>query len=168
MYTQDYIDNLIGCLKKIKSPPAKKMKLERGAYRNSCTMIAVDTGITFSVFYMQNATFPENFSIGLTFNPPDQKGTVTLIRCNGKHGPTSNNPHHSVFHIHRVTADRISKGMWEEGQIEATDQYADFHGAIQYFISIVNLHEQDRKLYFSKNPGSQQTEIDYGNGRGNT
>jgi hypothetical protein len=161
MYSQDQVNNFIGCLKKIKTPPGKKMKEERGAIRNSFTAISIENGITFSVFYMRNARFPENFSIGLTFNPPDQKGMITLIRCNGKHGPTKLTPHHSTFHVHRVTAERINRGLLEEGEIEITDAYADFDGALQYFLRIINLREEDRLLYFpaTKNPGTTQLNL---------
>jgi len=161
MYSQDHVNDFIGCLKKIKTPPAKNMKVERGASRNSFTAISVENGISFSVFYMQNTRFPENFSIGLTFNPPDHKGMITLIRCNGKHGPSKAHPHHAVFHIHRVTAARINLGMTEEAEIEETDEYADFDGALHYFLRIINLREEDRVRYFGapKSPGSTQLNL---------
>jgi hypothetical protein len=161
MYTQDHVNDFIGCLKKIRTPPTKNMKVERGYQRNSFTAISVDNGISFSVFYMQNLRFRENFSIGLTFNPPDHKGTINLIRCNGKHGPTKVFPHHLHFHIHRATAARINIGLLEEGDIEITDAYADFEGAIQHFLRIINLREEDRVRYFRapKNPGSTQLSV---------
>jgi hypothetical protein len=60
-----------------------------------------------------------------------------------------------------VTAERINRGLLEEGEIEITDAYADFDGALQYFLRIINLREEDRLLYFpaTKNPGTTQLNL---------
>ena len=67
---------------------------------------------------------------------------------NGKHGGTKLTPHHAKFHIHKATEKRIKEGRYEEGEITLTDQYADLDHAIQYFINVINLHQEDKDKYF--------------------
>ena len=163
MFTEDELQQLLTCPKKVINPPLKKHRVtDRGYCENSFTVKAEGTGIEYLVFIKQNSRFPENFSVGLLFNPPDQKGLITLVRCNGKHGGTISTPHHAHFHIHKATAEALNKGMLESGEIEITDQYADLDNAIQCFVKMINLDAEDRSKFFPPPIQPNSTQLDLG------
>ena len=113
-------------------------------------MESIDCKYLFRGFIRYNFKFIENFSIGLDYNPKEEKGTICLLRCNGP-GGNKQIQHHSSCHIHRATADTINAGLKPESNIDATDEYATLEQAIQYYIKIINLNKNDRLNYFSEN-----------------
>jgi len=107
----------------------------------------------FSGFITQNLAFIENFSIGLSFSPKDEKGKIVLFRCNGPHGGTKNIPHHASCHIHTSTADRINNGLKPEGQIDMTNEYSTIEDAIQFYVRRINIVITDRQKHFPSPSG---------------
>ena len=120
MYTEEIIEELISCPKTVVEAPRDMKEGRSGFVKRTFTLISVDSRYNFSGFIMQNLTFTENFSIGLTYSPKDEKGTIVLLRCNGPHGGTKAISHHAVCHIHTSTAERINNGLKPEGQIDIT------------------------------------------------
>jgi hypothetical protein len=160
-YSQSDIDDLISCPKEISDPPKKEMKLNGAHWRNDAKLKASDgkTG-EFSMFMRKNEDFPENFSIGLSYNPRDGRSEITLLRCNGKHGDFNKSfdpTHpHSDFHIHRAKETAIDEGLAPEKDAAKTDEFASFEWALQYFVRAVNLNPEDAHKYF---PDRTQTSL---------
>lgn len=141
-YTQLELDNLVKCKKTITTPPKKKMSLENGSYRNNMSLISEDNQSKFSCFMRKNEDFPENFSIGLIYNPTDEKGTICLVRCNGPHGEynaTLSQSPHFKHHIHMAKAENLEKGIKPEKYSEEIDAYASYEEALRYFLKHINV-----------------------------
>jgi hypothetical protein len=85
-YTQNDIDALISCVKKVSDPPRRELRLAGAHWRNDMKLVSVKVDGEFSAFIRRSDDFPENFSIGLNYDPKDGSGEITLIRCNGQHG----------------------------------------------------------------------------------
>lgn len=111
MYAAELIEELISCPKTVVEAPGDMKEGRSGFIKRIFTLISVDDEYSFSGFITQNLTFTENFSIGLSFNPKDEKGKIVLLRCNGPHGGTKAIPHHAVCHIHTATAERVNEGL---------------------------------------------------------
>lgn len=150
LYTDELIEELISCPKKVVIAP-KDSGFGRGSSKVKFTLESDDTNHSFSSFISQNITFQENFSIGLVYQPKDEKGTIVLVRVNGPHGPNENIPHHEGPHIHLATADRINAGLKPEGHIETNVPYATIEEAIQFFIRRINIIPEDRQKHFPVN-----------------
>ncbi len=149
-YSQEELDRLISCPKKVKLSPKNKMSLERGSYRNDMSLMSSDGELEFRVFMRKNADFHENFSLGIDFKPRD--GTsLCLLRCNGPHGSFEGEPRnekwHFFYHIHRAKIKNIEAGVRAEQGGEPTREYASFEDALPFFLKIINL--QEYRKYFS-------------------
>ena len=147
-YEQKYIDSLFTCEKEIVEPPSKDYKESRGHMKMNFTMSSLDGTLSFRAFIRFNIKFPENFSIGLDYNPREEKGTICLLRCNGTHGENQQIPHHQSFHIHKANSDTINAGAKPESNIEIVNDYASLEQAIHYFIKYINLKQEDQNNYF--------------------
>lgn len=148
MYTEEQIKELIHCPKTIVDVPKKINEVRASFLKKTFTLSSIDGNFNFSGFTTQNLTFPENFSIGLSYNPKDEKGTIPLLRCNGPHGGIKHTPHHAVCHIHTSTAERINNGQKPEGKIELTEDYSTMETAIPFFLKKIGLITKDIKKYF--------------------
>ncbi len=152
-FSQADVDQLIGCAKDISDPPAKDLKLDGAFWRNKAKMIATDGSPgTFSMFMRKSDDFSENFSIGLTFTAHDERGEITLLRCNGKHGTFNGNgdashPHWD-FHVHRASEKAMDEGSTSEKYAEKTTEFASYEEALSFFLSAVRLNSKDVIKYF--------------------
>lgn len=158
LYTDNLILELIGCPKKVINGP-KDSGIGRGSSKIKFTLESLDGNASFGAFISRNMTFQENYSIGLFYQPRDEKGTIVLIRVNGPHGPNENIPHHDGPHVHLATADRINAGLKPEGKIETDVPYVTIEDAIQYFIKRINVIASDRQKHFS--PPNNQIDINF-------
>jgi len=157
MITDQLIKELIACKKTVVEAPKDIKEGRSGFKKRTFTLISLDGLHSFSGFITQNLTFIENFSIGLSYSPKDEKGKIVLLRCNGPHGGTKNSPHHASCHIHTSTAERINNGLKPEGQIDITNDYSTIEDAIQFYIRRINIDTADRQKYFS--PPSGQIDL---------
>jgi len=156
-YTDEFINQLFQCVKIFIDSPPKDYQEVRGHMKKNFTLQSVDGQFNFKGFIRYNVRFPENFSIGLDFNPKEEKGTICLIRCNGDHGENAAHPYHSSFHIHRATAFTINEGLKPESHIEETNAYSGLEEAIQYFIKFIAIDNSQAEKYF---PPKQLTLFD--------
>lgn len=156
MYSNEFISLLIDCEKIIIDAPGK-LKPDRGNLKSNFTMKSKDGKFSFYGFIRRNIKFQENFSVGLIYNPREERGTVELIRCNGPHGENNVYPHHINSHIHRASAERINTGLKPDGEIEMTNEYTTLDEGIQYYLKLINLTQIDRIKYFS--PPSGQLDL---------
>ena len=85
-YNQNEIDALISCPKSLTEPPKRDLRLVGADWRNDMTLQSEGCKGEFAVFFRRSDDFPENFSIGLKYDPKDGSGEITLLRCNGQHG----------------------------------------------------------------------------------
>lgn len=158
MYTDQFIQDLIVCPKTIIEAP-KDSGISRGSFKTVFGMASVDGLHNFTGFISRNTVFQENFSIGLVYDPKEEKGKICLLRCNGLHGETIGVPHHSFFHIHTVTADDINNGIKVEKHIQETKEYSTLEDAIQFYIKYVNIVPADRKKHFPSPSGQIEMEF---------
>lgn len=153
LFTDDLIVELISCSKFISEAP-KYVNAVRGSEKIRFAMLSTDGEHNFSGFISKNQTFQENFSVGLVYNPKDEKDKIVLIRVNGPHGPNENAPpHHNGAHVHISTAERINSGLKPEGKIETEVPYATIEDAVQYYVTRVNLDRKDCIKYFPRPDG---------------
>lgn len=153
-YSQKDIDDLIACPKSVSDPPKKDMRLVDADWRNDAKLVATNNTVgEFHVFMRKNADFPENFSIGLIYQPNDGSGEVVLLRCNGPHGIYNGwsggaiHPHWE-YHVHTASEKALEAGERAEKYAEKTTAYASFEEALPYFAKTVNLSEKDAHKYF--------------------
>jgi len=144
-YTDEEIERLIRCAKRVVQPPRKTMRDRQGSLRNEMTIESVEEGRHFYVFMRQNIDFNENFSIGLRFLASDGGQQICLIRFNGPHAhrelkSDSEQSHwHASFHIHKAKVENISAGLKEDQFAFKTDRYASFQEAQAEFFREINL-----------------------------
>jgi hypothetical protein len=128
------------------------MKLVGAHWRNDCKVVANGIEGAFSIFIRRSEDFPENFSVGIVYEPKDGSGEITLLRCNGQHGifNGSFDPDHAhfTFHIHRASEIAIANGFKPEKYAENTEEFASFEEAVQYFVKLINLDAADAKRHF--------------------
>lgn len=153
MYTDGLIQELIDCEKEIVDPPPREFKKDRRQLKKNFTLRSLGGEYSFNAFIRVSTHFNENFSIGLDYNPKEEKGTICLLRCNGAHGENNVFPFHVSYHIHRASAETINKGLKPESNIENSDAYASFEEAIQFFIKEINVKLEDRRKHFPEPNG---------------
>lgn len=151
VFTDQELAELITCPKQVVEAPRREMRLDGKMKRNEMTLKSPDGKHQFRVFMRQSDDFPENFSVGLIYQPGEEPGEVILIRCNGQHGGTRVHPHHAVFHTHRMKAEDLNAGIKEARLIEQANDYASFAEAVHVFCQRIRLEEGDK--YF---PGLNQ------------
>jgi hypothetical protein len=142
--TNQHIDYLIGCPKKIIDPPRREMALSNGHWRNGITLQSVDGEHDFSVFLGKNEDFEENFSIGLMYSPRETRGDICLLRYNGPHGPHVSFDHHDRYHVHMAEEETINSGLKAERTALITEEYASFDDALGYFLRKCNITDADK------------------------
>lgn len=142
--TEAELSDLIACPKQItRATPAKGYK-EADGYKRKRLEVEGSADRVYSVFIRQNATFIENFSIGLRYNTKKKhRGTVTLVRYNGPHGEESRSEdgHYATPHIHRMTVDEMNSDNMEpqEKHREITDRFSSFEEALFVFFKDVGV-----------------------------
>lgn len=151
IYSQQEIEDLITCEKKIINPPRKNPQEIRGHLQNNMSLESVDGKHKFEVFMRQSSAFPENFSVGLRYIPKDGTTPFTLLRCNGPHGPycgqwPEDHPHYD-YHIHKAKEENLKKGLKPEKYGEKTQDFATFQDAIKFFVEYTNI--KDAEKYFN-------------------
>lgn len=125
-------------------------------WRNNARMLATDgTKGIFSMFMRKNDDYHEDFSVGLRYSANDGRPEITLLRCNGKHGPftgTANVAYpHWDFHVHKATEAAQDAGFTAEKYATKTAAFASYEQAIQYFVRVINLTPQDAHRFFPDN-----------------
>lgn len=148
IFTDELIEKLLTCQKEIVQPPAKP-RLERGNYRINFELQSIDKEFFFKAFGRCNEAFPENFSVGLVYNPKREKGSYEILRCNGPHGEHVIIPHHVHFHIHKITIGALVENLKEDISIEITNKYNNFEDALYFFVKYINLKSDDINRFFS-------------------
>lgn len=147
IFTDELIQELVNCPKKVVDGP-KDSGVGRGSCKTKFLLESLDGNHSFSGFISKNLTFQENYSIGLVYNPKEEKGKIVLVRVNGPHGQNEYAPHHDGPHVHLSTAERINAGLKPEGVIETNVPYSTIEDAIQYYIKRINIRPEDRQKYF--------------------
>jgi len=147
-YTDEFINQLFSCPKIFVDHPLKEYREDRGHMKKNFTLQSEDGQFFFKGFIRYNIRFPENFSVGLDYNPREEKGTICLLRCNGNHGENVVFPDHSTCHIHRATAHTINEGLKPESNIEETIAYMNVEEAIQYYIKLINIDSVEAEKNF--------------------
>jgi hypothetical protein len=151
-FTDAELEELIRCPKEVVEPPRREMRIDGKVKRNDMGLRSKDGKHAFRAFIRQSDDFPENFSVGLMYQPGEEPGSFQLLRCNGQHGGERVHPHHAVFHIHRSKAEDINAGILEPREIEQAASYASFREALAHFCRLIQLDRPDDHF-----PGLTQT-----------
>jgi len=172
MYSQRDIDELISCPKNVSEAPKREVKLVGAHWKNDMTLVAEGRPGEFNVFFRRSEDFPENFSIGLSYDQKDGSGETILLRCNGPHGAfnaTFNPTHpHWGYHIHRATESAINAGLKAERHAEITTAYASYEEAVHHFVKLINLDATEIAKYFPDKTAQGTLAFEGGENDGNT
>lgn len=158
-WTQDEIDALVSCRKRITKGPHRKMLLDRGSKRNGMELESTDGEHRFRAFMRINEAFGENFSIGLDYIGSEPGGGFCLIRCNGPHegaaiaGDPPGPNHHTGFHIHRARAENLDQGFRAEKGAEMTTDYGSYKEALSYFLRVCGIENARSHFADEVEPG---------------
>lgn len=154
-FSQDEIDQMIQCPKKVTSPPSRDFVVDGAHLRQDAKLVATDgTESVFFVFVRKSIYFPENFSVGLVYSSKDGRPDITLIRCNGPHGAFNSGSGHDAAHphfhthIHRATEAALESGERAEKYAETTTAFATAEEAVRYFLREVNVEASEISKYF--------------------
>lgn len=82
IFTDKLIKELVSCPKKVIDAP-RDFGFGRESNKTKFLLDSVDGLYSFSGFISKNLTFQENYSIGLIYNPKEEKGEIVLLRVNG-------------------------------------------------------------------------------------
>jgi hypothetical protein len=148
------IQRLIRIPKRIAEAPSKDWKNELSQRRRDFRLVSSDGEESFRAFARQSLVFPENFSIGLEFEPLDGSDSIILVRCNGPHGDYNRaaKPDHPHFHshIHMASQEAIEKGFRAESNATETNRFASVREAMRFFLDLVNLNADEQQKYFQE------------------
>jgi hypothetical protein len=148
------IQRLIRVPKRISEPPSRNWRLDLAQKRKDFRLVSEDGQDSFRAFARQSLVFPENFSIGLEYEPTDGSDSVILLRCNGPHGDYNRaiNPDHPHFHshIHVATEAAMSAGERAEREATRTSEFVTSKEAVRYFLHAVNVDNDDQAQYFEE------------------
>ena len=126
-------------------------------FRNDFGLVSADEERSYHAFIRKHNDYQENFSIGLVFLPTEH-ASIQLVRFNGNHGETVDNPlkphPHRDFHIHKITPELIEEEINDPKEVSVTDKYASYEQAFRYFCEYVNIVNANE--YF---PGIGQTNL---------
>lgn len=154
LYTQEEINNLLICQKRIITPPKQNFSANRGHQSNSMQLESTDGLYKFHVFMRINSKFIENFSIGLRYTPSDGSEHFNVLRCQGPHGgykgTITADDSHFEYHIHLARAENIAEGKIAEKDGEFTDAYSTYEDALVYFIRRCNIIGAEEHFNFMR------------------
>ena len=156
IYTDDDLDQLICCPKRITAPPRKELRIQGQMLRSELELESLDGQHAYRAYIRQSRQFAENFSVGMDYQRKDEPGSFCLIRCNGMHGGHKVHPHHLTCHVHRSKADDVNAGLRAERHIEPTGEYAALRDALRFFLLKVNVQSVDLSQNF---PGITQADL---------
>lgn len=137
--TQEQLDKLISCPKRITKPPKKGQQDAHVNKRSDFSVICDDTGEEFIVFVRYNTILTENFSIGLVWLNKNIGSSIIILRCNGLHGGNKNVEHHNVQHIHTLNIELAQNDIFKEDTVTITKEYSTLNDALFYFSRRCNI-----------------------------
>lgn len=151
MISEEMIEDLIRCQKKILKADRRKMISKNRSSRNNATLSSLDGKYKYRMFLRRSDEFFEDFSVGLIWTNPNEftsiKKDIILLRCQGPHDskqPESFDLHHS-FHIHQISVQDIEAHRYSTPRHkEVTDAFHSFEEAAWYFsdlCGIINIEE---------------------------
>lgn len=95
------------------------------------------SGSEFRLILRESSLNPLDFSVILTWLPPQSNNPFRLCRYNGKsheHTNTLESERFYDFHVHRATERYQQSGLREDSFAEPTTRYQDFASALQCLI----------------------------------
>jgi hypothetical protein len=95
------------------------------------------SGSEFRLILRESSLNPLDFSVILTWLPPQSNNPFRLCRYNGKsheHTNTLESKRFYDFHVHRATERYQQSGLREDSFAEPTTRYQDFASALQCLI----------------------------------
>lgn len=151
MLTDEYLQEIISCPKRVIKADRKKMVLDNRHYKNKLDLMSVDEKYTFKMFMRKSDEFIEDFSVGLIWtNPQEYIGinkSVIMLRCQGPHDGKEAlgfDIHHD-YHTHKITASDIQEKRFTKPSYRtSTDMFHSFDQAMVYFIEkcdIINIED---------------------------
>ena len=141
--TDDFIDELISCEKKIILPPSPKNKTNGSHKQTNMEIESVGKKYKFSVFIRENIKLMEFFSIGLVYHRGEETDVI-IVRYNGNHGAHKNYLNNELieegFHIHKYNVKAVELGIKAENHAKTTAKYATLQEALLAFFIDMNIN----------------------------
>lgn len=140
------IDELISCPKRIDRKKRAKFKEDYRHYRMDIELSCSDPKYKMSMFLRKSLDFPEDFSVGLKLEGPNEikEQTIVLVRYQGPHGGQSAEKAfsdlHNSYHIHKYTQDDIDCRR-KKASYEKDGDFSSFEEAIVKFLAYCNIED---------------------------
>lgn len=140
------VEQLITCKKVIERKRRPEFKEENRHYRMNIELKCIDVDVRMSMFLRRLKDFPEDFSVGLILEGPNEikEHAIVLVRYQGPHGGQSAERTiedlHNSYHIHEYSQNDIDcrrkKASYKE---DAT--FTSFEEAIIQFMERCNIQD---------------------------
>jgi len=114
-----------------------KLKPKRG-HKEADLDVFGSNGSKFRIVIRQSEFDPFDFSVVLLYHIPKTNILFRLRRYNGRSHEHTNKLEKTKFdgcHIHQATLKYQQQGLREDEFAEATNKYADLHGAVQCLLN---------------------------------
>lgn len=142
--TDEKINQLLNCPKRLTNPQARKKAIEGREQVNYKLISLDDSAHKFEIYKRQNLRpgMEDDFSCGISWIAPNGE-SLTLARYNGS---SHSHPNHLEktklqyeCHIHFATEKYIKANRKPEGFAEETDRYSSLEGAFHCLVTDCNV-----------------------------
>ena len=154
------IDKLITCKKTILRKKKPLFKKDQRHYRMDIELSCAETDVNMSMFLRKLIDFPEDFSVGLKVQGPNEikEQDIVLVRFQGPHGGQSSERTladlHNSYHIHEYTQNdfvhRRKRASYKESAA-----FSSFEEAVIQFLKRCNISDPNGIFDEEKNAVAQ-------------
>lgn len=156
------IEELISCPKRIDRKKRPAFKKDYRHYRMDIELTCSDSRYRMSMFLRRSIDLPENFSVGLKLEGPNEikEQSIVLVRYQGPHGGQSAEKTvedlHNSYHIHEYTQDDINCRR-KKASYKEDGNFSSFEEAIIMFMIRCNISDPNGIFNEEKEKISQIT-----------
>ncbi len=140
------VEKLIACRKIIERKKRPAFKKEHRHYRMDIDLTCVDFPYKMSMFLRKLIDFPEDFSIGLRLEGPNEikEQDIALVRFQGPHGGQSalrsSSDLHNSYHIHEYTQEDLDCRR-KRASYKEDGSFSSFEEAVVFFMERCNIDD---------------------------
>lgn len=140
------INELITCKKTILRKKKPQFKEDQRHYRMDIELSCAEPQIRMSMFLRRLIDFPEDFSVGLRLEGPNEikEHAVVLVRFQGPHGGQSSEKSltdlHNSYHIHEYTQEDVDCRR-KNASYKEMGNFTSYEEAIVLFLKKCNIED---------------------------
>ena len=140
------IDKLITCKKTILRKKKPLFKKDQRHYRMDIELSCTETDVNMSMFLRKLIDFPEDFSVGLKVQGPNEikEQDIVLVRFQGPHGGQSSErilaDLHNSYHIHEYTQEDADCRR-KNASYKEPGTFSSFEEAVLLFMKRCNIDD---------------------------